>query len=470
MKKQQILTLILGLLGGSITAVADENKTATQNKPPINTGDSVSVILEKIQNIHSATDDEKENRLSEVEKQVRKLVTQAEELQEKQPSKAYQIYQQAVAITDKAITDGKQTEQAEYDILYATDAYAQNIVKKQKEFSLTKLLKTQKAKNAELQQALDFINLGFKYGFGMPEDHPYRDASDFEDFWETKAELLSMLGKSSETFEIVAAALELDSEPYQHQSIFSISKTDEFKKWYEARPRVLKKSEKALLKKSAHILQNMPVSVIPKGVDKTNSKVRFEVVNFATVVKDYGFENIANKNSKTLLVLGDYYSNESITDDWLKQQSERFNEDIEGVTFANNVYVNGRVESLDFMLLQVNGSLFVDDAILFNSGTIQVNGDTHTKYGMCGGYGCESSMYLSGKIYSPYFIVAGDAMPTSSEQEHIVLDSSEDRNYLFKQEVFGEDEYLSTYNFFALLRKGVNPFISQSNCRVKRIL
>ncbi len=103
------------------------------------------------------------------------------------------------------------------------------------------------------------------------------------------------------------------------------------------------------------------VSVIPKGVDKTNSKVRFEVVTFAAVVKDYGFENIANKNSKTLLVHGDYYSNESITDDWLKQQSERFNEDIEGVTFANNVYVNGRVESLDFMFLQVNGSLFVDD-------------------------------------------------------------------------------------------------------------
>ncbi len=62
-------------------------------------------------------------------------------------------------------------------------------------------------------------------------------------------------------------------------------------------------------------------------------------------------------------------------------------------------------------------------------------------------------------IYSPYFIVAGDAMPTSSEQEHIVLDSSEERNYLFKQEVFGEDEYLSTDNFFALLRKGVNPFM-----------
>ncbi len=437
------------------------------------------ITLQELESALSGDEDEEIN-LSGFKKEIKTLIESAESIKKKYSDEAYELYQSAVELIDERLADCKYEEmEQEIEILLDslndyTRCSANGLM----------LLDTQ-----ALEKRLAFINLGFKYCLQNLKDmeDAYPDDCNFS-ICESKVMFLKKLNRENECYEIVREILSFDPEPYEYKHLSAIAQSSEFKQWLKNAPIVLTDDERDFLIKSQRVLQNIPHSVIPDGVDKTNTQIHHEVLSLNQAVEKFDFISVCGGgNPKILIIYGDYYCNEAIDDDWLKRQAEKFGitdaKDIEGVLFVDNLYVNTCIEDNESLFLQVMKNVYVDDYVMSCDGVIVFKGDAHIKYGIYGEYN-DGYLEVDGKLFTAYLLASDHAMPRSAAQESIYIEGgngcginyidigkSDDGDYgwgwkyykasyrLFKPDVWDEDDEFSVDNFFGLIKKGINPFI-----------
>lgn len=231
-------------------------------------------------------------------------------------------------------------------------------------------------------------------------------------------------------------------------------------------------------------------------LDTNNTNVHYDIISLDEAMKTHDFIGVCSvSNPHTLLVYGDYYVEESINDNWVRdkiasvvkdQFSEQFESpnDVEGILFMDNLYINGNLEDdQDGILLQVAKNLYVNGHVLSYDGTIAIKGEAYIQYGIYGEYN-DGSIDIEGNLYTPYLIAGDHAMPRScdqesiyveggntSEKERVAIGKSDDGNCgwgwryfkasyrLFSADVWDSDDEFSATTFLQMIHAGKNPFI-----------
>lgn len=429
-----------------------------------------------------------EQCLKALQEKIDPLLKQAKALERTQPEQAFALYQQVFNLIEQVrVEDSDFTGIIERSFIHVLEKFARN--------------HTLRNKTTDTNvQALEYLELGNLYGFELikdideENDDTCRYPSEFFDYLAFRVKLLKALNRLEEAYPIVQALFELDIEQDEYRLINDIHNSSDYQSWFREKPLELSDDEKAFLQKAKRIRQNIPTSVIPNDVDASNANVHYDIISLDEAMKAHDFIGVCSgHNPHTLLIYGDYYADETIDDDWVRnkittvvkdQFSSQFANpnDVEGVLFMDNLYINGNLnDDRDGMLLQVANNLYMNGFAFSCDGVIIIKGDAHIQYGICGEYN-DGSITIEGKLYTPYLLANDHAMPRScgqesiyieggAEKETIAIGKSDDGSYgwgwryfkssyrLFNDDVWDDDDEFTVTTFFQLVRSGKNPFI-----------
>lgn len=333
---------------------------------------------------------------------------------------------------------------------------------------------------ARLEELVELVSMGCQYA----------DDPKYFYIFDTKARILLKLGRKEEAYNIVRSCLKKDKDFGDFNDIIRENDYRSWKDNFEAGIVLqLSDEERNFLKKTERITEKIKQRIIADGKNKkdiTETILQKEIITLGEAKEKYKISNYHGKDDSVLLIKGDVYVKGSLDNAW-------FNNQLMGMSWTNTLYgmiidgsltVDGDVIDDEYLELFVTQNLTCDYVFSYN-GTIEITGDANIKYGIYGEYN-DGSLTVYGKVNTPYLIASDHSMPREAEGDFIYIEGGNgtDResiaigeskgsgwgwgwNYyenspkLLAPALWNEEDEFSADIFFAMVRKGENPFVNQ---------
>ncbi|ELW2865569.1 hypothetical protein QMI71_003933 [Salmonella enterica] len=332
----------------------------------------------------------------------------------------------------------------------------------------------------ELEQALETISHGCSY----------IDSPDYFYAFDTKVRILLKLGRKEDAFKIVFSCLQQCPD---FSDFSDIKKKKEYQDWknnFDTGTIQFSDQETVFLQKAARITSHLKELAT---LDKVNipqveeSIPEKQIVLIKDIKEKYSFPDGYYEDEDCLLLYkGSVHIKENLDEEWCERQLEgiAWKNDLYGILIDGNLVVEGDI-TIDQPVLSVTQNLTCD-YLYSGDGHTLIQGNANIKYGIYGEFN-DGSLEINGLLTTAYILAHDHSMPRKSDAgefihieggdfsdpEHLHIGESygsgwgwgwnyfDDATRLLNKAVFMEDDgdiVFSVYNFFAIVKRGENPF------------
>lgn len=324
----------------------------------------------------------------------------------------------------------------------------------------------------ELEKLQELVSIGCRYA-----DDPI-----YFYIFDTKVRILLKLGRKEEAFNIIYSCLKRDKNYADFNDIIQQADYISWKTSIEGGITTnLTTTETAVLKKAERLTTKIKQQIIDIAVHANAFEQQVPIKDIITIgeaKQQYKITNYHETHDSILVLKGDVFINGNIDSKWINSlvKGLSWKNSLYGVVIEGSLFVNGEILDDEYLELYVTGDV-VCDYLFSGNGIIEIQGNADIRFGIYGEYN-DGSLDIHGKINTAYLLSYDHSMPSQAERDFIYIeggngtdyestaiglpgrDDLEDARKLLKSSVWDEEGNFSADAFFAIVKKGENPFIN----------